>query len=296
MARDDLNALASFLAVAEERSFTAAARRLGVSPSALSHAVRALEERVGVRLLARTTRSVAPTDAGALLLARLGPAISEIDSAVASMDRLRTTPAGLVRIVVSPFAARAVVAPKMAQLARTYPDIVLDVTTTDEQRVDLVTAGFDAGIHLGEFIAKDMVAVRVSPDQVAAIVAAPSYLATRPAPKTPQDLTAHHCINFRQGSLGLYRWEFSKGKRTMRVAVDGPLVVGDAGLAIRAAVDGVGITYAFESQVSDLLASGALVRVLKDWCQPFDGYFMYYPSRQHQSPALAAVVEVFRRP
>src|SRR5579864_919550 len=282
MVRDELSVLSAFLAVAEERSFTRAARRVGVSPSALSHAMRGLEERIGVRLLARTTRSVAPTEAGEQLIARLGPAFSDIRGALDRVSGLRDRPAGRVRLVVSPLAATMVLAPKLGRFARDYPDVVLDVTTTNEGRFDLVEGRFDAGIHLGEFIERDMIAVKVSPDQRAAIVGSPRYFESHPKPVSPGDLTNHRCLNFRHGSTGLYRWEFDKGKKSVAVAVQGPLIVDDAALLVQAALDDVGLTFILESQITGHLASGALVRVLEDWCPPFGGYFMYYPSRRQQ--------------
>jgi DNA-binding transcriptional LysR family regulator len=292
--RDELSVLSAFLAVAEERSFTRAAKRLGVSSSALSHAIRGLEERIGVRLLARTTRSVAPTDAGDQLIARLGPALGDIQGALTQVAGLRVRPAGRVRLVVSPLAATLVLAPKLAEFARACPDVILDVTTTNEGRFDLVAGHFDAGIHLGEFIERDMIAVRVSPDQRAAIVGAPRYFDTHPKPVSPRDLTHQTCLNFRHGSAGVYRWELDKGKQSLAVAVNGPLIVDDAEIMIRAAVDGVGLAFMLEAQAAPHLASGALVRVLEDWCPPFAGYFLYYPSRRQQPAALSALIEMLR--
>lgn len=294
MARDELSVLAAFLTVAQERSFTKAAKRLGVSPSALSHAIKELEERIGVGLLARTTRSVAPTDAGEQLIAHLDPALTDIRSALGHVAGLRDRPAGRVRLVVSPLAASMVLAPKLGAFARAYPDVVLDVTTTNEMRLDLVAGRFDAGIHLGEFIARDMIAVRVSADQRAAIVGAPTYFKAHPPPASPRDLTKHRCLNFRHGANETYRWEFDKGTESLAVAVDGPLVVDDVQLLIRAAVDGIGLTFLMEEHAAPYLASGALVRVLDDWCEPFAGYFLYYPSRRHQPAALTALVEMLR--
>lgn len=291
---DDLNVLSAFLAVAEERSFTKAARRLGVSTSALSHSIRGLEERIGVRLLSRTTRSVAPTEAGDQLIAHLRPALGDISATLEQIAQLRDTPAGRVRLAVSPVAARVVLAPKLAQFAREYPAVVLDVTTTAVPRVDLVAGGFDAGIRLGEFIERDMIAVRVSRDQRAAIVGSPAYFAAHPAPRTPQDLMNHPCINFRQGDEGLYRWEFDKGDQSIRVSVRGPLITEDAEMIVRAAIDGVGLAFGIEEHVLPYIASGALVRVLEDWSAPFPGYFLYYPSRRQQPAALAALVETLR--
>jgi len=294
MVGDELNVLSAFLTVAEERSFTRAAKRLGVSPSAVSHALRGLEERIGVRLLSRTTRSVAPTDAGEQLIARLRPAVGDIRDALDQVSGLRDRPAGRVRLVVSPLAGTMVLAPKLGQFAREYPDVVLDVTTTHEGRFDLVAAGFDAGIHLGEFIERDMIAVRVSPDQRAAIVGSPEYFASHPKPTSPRDLPAHRCINFRHGTIGAYRWEFDKGKRSLAVAVPGPLIVDDAELVCRAAVDGVGLAFLLEARAASYLASGALVRVLEDWCPPFAGYFLYYPSRRQQPAALSVLIATLR--
>jgi DNA-binding transcriptional LysR family regulator len=294
MMRDELSVLSALLAVAEERSFTRAAIRLNVSTSALSHAIRRLEEQIGVRLLARTTRSVAPTDAGEQLLARLRPALGEVSAALDQVSGLRDTPAGRVRLVVSPLAAAMVVAPKLGQFARDYPDVVLDVAITNEHRFDLVAGHFDAGIHLGEFIERDMIAVRVSPDQRAAIVGSPQYFESHPRPVSPRDLTSHRCINYRQGSEGLYRWEFDKDDESLAVAVQGALIVDAVEVLIRAAIDGVGLAFTLEAHAAPHLASGALVRVLEDWCPPFAGYFLYYPSRRQQPAALVALIGAFR--
>jgi DNA-binding transcriptional LysR family regulator len=264
MVRDELSVLSAFLAAAEERSFTRAAKRLGVSASALSHAIRGLEEQIGVRLLARTTRSVAPTEAGDQLLARLRPALGDIRGALDQVSGLRDQPAGRVRLVVSPLAATMLLAPKLGQFARDYPDVVLDVTTTNEGRFDLVAGRFDAGIHLGEFIERDMIAVRVSPDQRAAIVGSPRYFESHAKPNSPHDLTDYRCLNFRHGSEGVYRWEFDQGHQSLAVAVNGPLIVDDAEIMIRAAVDGVGLAFMLEAQAAPHLARGALVRVLED--------------------------------
>src|SRR2546429_2254216 len=291
MVRDELSVLSAFLAVAEERSFTRAAKRLGVTPSALSHAIRELEERFGVRLLARTTRSVAPTDAGAQLVARLRPALGDVREALELVPGLRDRPAGRVRLVVSPVAAPTVLGPKLGQFARDYPEVVLDVTTA---RVDLVAAGFDAGIHLGEFIQRDMIVIRVSQDLRPAIVGSPRYFEPHPKPTSPRDLLSNRCINVRHGSDGVYRWEFDKGKQSLTVAVNGPLIVDDVQLSIRAAIDGVGLAFADEDRVAPHLASGALVRVLEDWCPPFPGFFLYYPSQRQLRPALSALIDTLR--
>ncbi len=293
MSRDELSALSAFLVVAEERSFTKAARRLEISASALSHALRKLEERIGVRLLARTTRSVTPTDAGEQLIARLRPALGDIRGALDQVTTLRDRPVGRVRVLVPRLAAMTVLAPKLGRFARNYPDVVLDVTT-DDSRVDLVAAGFDAGIHFGEFIEQDMVAVRVSKDLRPAIVGSPEYFESHATPKSPSDLRTHECIRFRHGSAGIYRWEFDKGRRSLVVAVNGPLIVDDVELVIRAAIDGVGLAFVDDDRIAQHLASGALVRVLEDWCPPFPGFFLYYPSRRQQPAALAALIETLR--
>lgn len=293
MVGDELRVLTAFMAVAEERSFTRAAKRLGVSTSALSHAVRGLEERFGVRLLARTTRSVAPTGAGEQLLARLQPALGDIQGALELIAGLGDRPTGRVRLVVSPLATSTVLGPKLGQFARDYPNVILDVTTSGD-RLDLVAAGFDAGIHLMEFIEKDMAAVRVSPDLRPAIVGSPGYFESRAKPKTPRDLLDHQCINVRHGSAEIYRWEFEKGKRSLAVGVAGPLVVDDVELSIRAAIDGVGLAFVDDDRVAGHLTSGALVRVLEDWCQPFPGFFLYHPSRRQLPAALSALIDTLR--
>ena len=293
MARDEFGVLAAFVAVAEERSFTRAAKRLGVSPSALSHAIRGLEERIGVRLLARTTRSVAPTEAGEQLFTRVRPAFGDIRQALDQVTGLRDRPAGRVRLLLPRSAAMIALVPKLAQFARDYPDVVLDVAT-DNSRMDLVAAGFDAGIEIGEFIQKDMVAVRVSEDLRAAIVGSPQYFASHPKPKHPRDLLNHACINFRHGSSGVYGWEFDKGKQSLTMAVEGPLIVDDAELSVRAALDGIGVAFALEHYAGPFIATGELVRVLEDWCPPFPGYFLYYPSRRQQPAALSALIKMLR--
>jgi len=293
MERNDLSILATFLAIAEERSFTKAGKRLGVSPSAMSHAIRGLEETLGVRLLSRTTRSVAPTEAGQQLLARLRPALTDVQDALDQLSGLRDKPAGPVRLLVPRLAGTMVVGPKLAKFTRDYPDVVLDITA-DDSRLDIVAGGFDAGIHFGEYIQKDMIAVRVSKDHRAAIVGSPAYFKSHPKPKTPHDLLRHKCINFRHGAAGLYRWEFDKGKKSLSVAVNGPLIVDDVETMIRAAIDGVGLAFVSDERVAPELASGELIRVLDDWCQPFPGFFLYYPSRRQQPAALSALINALR--
>lgn len=293
MVRDELSVMSAFLAVADERSFTKAAKRLRVTQSALSHAIRGLEEQVGVRLLARTTRSVAPTEAGEHLLAELRPALTSIRGALDRIGGLRDTPRGRLRLLIPRLAAMSVLGPKLAEFARNYPDVVLDVST-DETRLDLVASGFDAGVQYGEFIQQDMVAVRVSPDHRPAIVGAPSYFANHPKPNSPHDLLEHRCVNYRHGSGEIYRWELDKGDQSVAVAVNGPLITNDIGLLTRAAIDGVGLTFMSEQQAAPHLASGALVRVLEDWCPPFPGFFLYYPSRRQQPAALTALIDTVR--
>lgn len=293
MDRSDLSILAAFLAVAEERSFTQAGKRLGVSPSAMSHAIRGLEEEVGVRLLSRTTRSVAPTEAGERLLARLRPGLADIQEAIDQISELRDKPVGRVRLLVPRLAGTMVLGPRLAKFTHDYPDVILDITA-DDSRLDIVAGGFDAGIHFGEYIQKDMIAVRVSKDHRAAIVAAPSYFQSHPKPKTPHDLLKHRCINFRHGSAGLYRWEFDKGSKSLSVAVNGPLIVDDVETLVRAAIDGVGLAFVSDERVEAQLASGELIRVLEDWCQPFPGFFLYYPSRRQQPAALTALINALR--
>jgi DNA-binding transcriptional LysR family regulator len=293
MLRNDLNILAAFLAIGEERSFTKAGKRLGVSPSAMSHAVRGLEETLGVRLLSRTTRSVAPTEAGEQLLARLRPAFTDVQNALDQLSGLRDKPAGRVRLLVPRLAGTTVLGPKLANFTRSYPDVVLDITA-DDSRVDIVAGGFDAGIHYGEYIHKDMIAVRVSKDHRAAIVGSPTYFKSHPKPKSPHDLLGHKCINFRHGSAGVYRWEFEKGKKSLSVAVNGPLVVDDVETSVRAAIDGIGLAFVSDERVVMELKSRKLIRVLDDWCQPFPGFFLYYPSRRQQPAALSALINILR--
>ena len=296
MARvDAFTGLSELLAVARHRSFRAAAAELRVTPAAVSQAIRALEARVGLPLFQRTTRRVALTEAGTQLLSRLRPAATDITEALDALATLRQRPAGNLRLSVPRIALDLVVYPVLPELRRAYPEVTVEIDVNDAS-VDLIAEGFDAGIRIGDFVERDMVAVRVSGEQRAAIVASPAYLDGRGTPRTPRDLTEHRCINFRRGSSGVYRWEFEKGSRSMAVAVQGPLVVNDAELMMRAALDGVGLAFSFEDHVAPDLASGRLVRVLEDWCAPFPGYFLYYPSRRQQPPALSALIETLRLP
>lgn len=293
--RGELGMLATFAVVAAERSFTKAAVKLGVSRPALSHSIRTLEERLGLRLLARTTRTVAPTEAGERLLAHMGPALEEIRSALAEVGELRATPRGTVRLIAPTMAVAMVVWPKLVPFVRDHPEVVVDITTEGATGPDLVAGRFDAGIDLGEFVQRDMVAVRITGPQRAAIVGSPAYFESHPRPKAPRDLTAHRCISHRLGAGGrVYRWEFEKRGRPVTVSVSGPVVVTDPVFTLRAALDGLGLAYLFEDDAAEHLARGELVRVLEDWCPPFDGYFLYYPSRRHQPPALQALVEALR--
>jgi DNA-binding transcriptional LysR family regulator len=295
MRRDELADLGAFLAVAEERSFTRAAARLGTSQSALSHTVRRLEARLGVRLLARTTRSVAPTEAGERLIETLRPAFDEIDARLAALSELREKPAGTVRITTGAHAAQTVLWPALERLLPDYPDIKVELSI-DYGLVDIVAERFDAGVRLGEQVEKDMVAVRIGPDLSMAAVASPAYFERRGRPETPHDLAEHACINFRLPTAGgLYAWEFEKDGRALNVRVDGQLVLNDAALVIAAAEAGFGIAYLPEDHLTAELADGRLERVLEDWCPPFPGYHLYYPSRRQTSPAFALLVEALRR-
>ena len=296
MDREDWGSLAAFAVVAEERSFTRAAARLDVSPSALSHTMRRLEERLRIQLLARSTRSVSTTEAGERLLARLGPAIEEIANAVDDLGRLLDRPSGRVRITASRTAAQLVIAPALPRFIRSYPDIVVEVLI-EPGLTDIVARRFDAGIRLGESLEKDVVAVPVTGQLRIAVVGAPRYFASHPAPSQPQDLRQHRCINFRLPAAGtIYKWEFEKGRRKVEVGVEGPLVFDDEGMVLDAALAGVGIAYLIEDQVASLLRAGALSRVLEEWCPPFPGFFLYYPGRRQASPALAAFIDAIRVP
>ena len=285
--------MSAFLAVADERSFTRAAKRLNLSTSGLSHAIRRLEEQIGVRLLTRTTRSVAPTDAGEQLLAHLRPALTDIRGVLTTLSGLQSTPVGRIRLLCPRLAARTVVGPKLGQFSRDYPGVELEITT-DDSRIDLVSAGYDAGIQFGEFIAQDMVAVRVSPDLHPTIVGAPTYFVSHERPTSPRDLLHHQCIQFRHRGESVYKREIDRGDESLAISVPGTLLVDDVELAIQAALDGAGLAWVTQERVSEHLESGALIRVLEDWCPPFPGFFLYYPSRTQQPAALTAVIETLR--
>ena len=290
--RNNLGELAAFAAVAGERSFTRAAARLGVSQSALSHTVRGLERRLGLQLLARTTRSVAPTAAGAALLEDLTPALERIERSLAEAQQRRERPAGRIRLILSRTAAHLVLLPKLAQFARAYPEIVLEVTTSNDP-ADLVAGQYDAGVQIGEFIQRDMIAVRVSRDVRLAVVGSPEYFRSHKMPRTPRDLKDHACIGFRFSS-GLYRWEFEKGRRALTVSPQGPVSFDDPDLVIQAVLRGMGIGTAMEATLEPLIAKGRLVQVLEEWCPTFPGFFLYYPSRRNQPAALTALIETLR--
>ena len=296
MNREDWGSLAAFAVVAEERSFTRAAARLGVSPSALSHTMRRLEERLRIQLLARSTRSVSTTEAGERLLARLNPAMAEISGAVEELGRFLQRPSGHVRITASRSAARMVVAPILPGFTQSYPEIVVEIVV-DPALTNIVAQRFDAGIRLGESLEKDVVAVPVTGQLRMAVVGTPQYFATRPAPATPHDLRKHRGINFRLPTAGtIYKWEFEQRHHKMEVGVDGPLIFDDEGFILDAALASMGLAYVIEDQVASLLRAGALSRVLEDWCPPFPGFFLYYPGRRQVSPALAAFIDAIRVP
>ena len=294
MLRAQLADLAAFVAVAQERSFTRAAAKLGITQSSLSHTIRRLESQLGLRLLARTTRSVAPTDAGERLLGTLSPAFEEIDAKLASLSELREKPAGSIRITTAGHAAQTILMPALERLLPEYPDVKVEISV-DYGLTDVVAERYDAGVRLGEQVAKDMVAVRIGPDMRMAAVAAPSYFAKRRPPRVPQDLADQQCINLRlPTSGGLYAWEFEKAGREVKVRVDGQLAFNDLSMSLRAARTGLGIAFVPEDVVRADLDAGRLVRVLAEWCAPFSGYHLYYPSRRQPTPAFALIVEALR--
>ncbi|MBA4353052.1 MAG: LysR family transcriptional regulator [Novosphingobium sp.] len=291
MSKNELGDLSAFAIVAEERSFTRAAARLGTSQSALSHTVRRLEEGLGLKLLARTTRSVGLTEAGAQLLETLGPALGEIRARLDELGRLREQPAGTVRITCSQHAAQTVLWPAIDAIMARYPEIRVELSV-DGALTNIVTERFDAGVRLGEQVERDMIAVRVGPDLRMLVVGSPAYLARHPAPVTPRDLTGHDCINMRMATKGdLYAWEFEKDGHALRVRVDGRLIVNETETAISAALAGHGLAYAMTDRIAGPLASGALVPVLEDWSPPFAGHHLYYPDRRNLSTAFRAVLD-----
>ena len=292
--RQSLNDLLAFVAVARDRSFTKAAAKLGVSRSALSHTLAGLEAQLGVRLLTRTTRNVAPTQAGERLLQTAGHHIEQIEAELRALTELRDQPAGTIRLTATAHATSSIILPKLAQLLPQYPDIQVEVTI-DYGLTDIVGQRYDAGVRWGEQVARDMVAVRIGPDMRMAVVGAPSYFATRSPPKTPQDLTAHNCINLRLPTHGAtYAWEFEKGKRKLHVRVDGQLVLNSSTEMIDAALVGLGLAIVPEGAVAAYIANARLKRVLDDWCPRSSGYHLYYPSPRQSSPAFALLVDVLR--
>jgi len=294
MSQENFNDLASFAIVAKERSFTKAAAKLGVSQSALSQTIRNLEERLGLRLLTRTTRSVSPTEAGERLLRTVAPRFEEIEVELAALSELRAKPAATIRITAGEHPAITVLQPALAKLLPEYPDINVEIIV-DYGLTDIVAEGYDAGVRLGEQVAKDMIAVRVGPDMCMAVVGSPSYFDRHPQPEAPQDLTAHNCINIRLPTYGgIFPWEFEKNGRELKVRVEGQLVFNNISLRLSSALSGLGLAYMPEDLVLAHIAEGRLIRVLTDWCAPFPGYHLYYPSRRHSSPAFALLIDALR--
>lgn len=294
MARENFNELVAFVTVAREGSFTKAAAQLGVSQSALSHTIRGLEARLGIRLLTRTTRSVSPTEAGERLLGSVAPSFDEIEAAVAALSDLREKPAGTVRITTAEHAANYVIWPKLDSFLPNYPDVKVEITV-DYGLVDIVAGRYDLGVRLGDQVAKDMVAVRISPDLRMAVVGAPSYFTTRSVPLNPAELGEHDCINLRLPTHGgLYAWEFEKDGQALNVRVQGQLTFNSSSPRLRAALAGRGLAFLPEDMAQEYIEAGQLVRVLADWCPSFPGYYAYYPSRRQSSPALQLVIDALR--
>jgi DNA-binding transcriptional LysR family regulator len=294
MQRTNLNDLVAFLTVARERSFTRAAAKLGFSQSSLSHLIRDLETRLGIRLLTRTTRSVSPTDAGERLLKTVGPRLEEVESELNSLRELRDAPSGTIRVSSTDYATDTILWPRLMPFLRRYPDIKVELIT-DYGLTDIVAERFDAGVRAGEQVAKDMIAVRIGPDISMAVVGAPSYFRKRPEPKVPQDLLHHSCVNLRLPTHGgLYAWEFEKANREIRVRVDGQLTFNGTPQMLNAALSGFGLAYLPEDLAQPYLDKRRLKRVLEDWCQPYTGYHLYYPSRRQPSAAFALMVDALR--
>ncbi len=293
MPKEDFNDLLWFLAVAEERSFTRAAAKLGITQSTLSHTIKQLETRMGIRLLTRTTRSVATTEAGERLRLSLAPRIAEIETEIAALMEFRDKPAGTVRLTLSDHAFESVW-PKLAPVLADYPDIRLELSIDNGLR-NIVDDGFDAGVRLGESVEKDMIAVRISPDWRMVAVASSDYFAAHPMPRHPQDLIGHNCMNMRQArGGGLYAWEFEREGQELRVRVDGQLTFNTSYAMVDAALKGLGIAFLPESLVEGHLASGDLVQVLDDWCPKFAGYYVYYPNRRQNLPAFKVIIDALR--
>jgi DNA-binding transcriptional LysR family regulator len=294
MAKTDLNQLTWFQVVAEERSFTKAAAKLGVAQSTLSHTIKQLEASMGIRLLTRTTRNVATTAAGERLLHTITPRIAEIEDEIAALTALREKPSGSIRLTLSDHALESVVWPKLKPVLRAYPDISVELILDSTFR-NIVEEGFDAGVRLGESVAKDMIAVRIGPDWRLVAVASPAYFDAHGVPERPQDLVRHICINMRHETAGgLYAWEFEKDGQALRIRVNGQLTFNNRYAMIDAAVNGYGVAYVPENIVERHIASGELVQVLDDWSPLFDGYFLYYPSRRQNLPAFKVIVDALR--
>jgi DNA-binding transcriptional LysR family regulator len=294
MIRDNVSDLVAFIAVAREGSFTRAAIKLGVSQPALSHTLRTLEERLGLRLLNRTTRSVAPTEAGERLLRSIEPQFTQIEASLAALTELRDRPSGMVRITSTQHAADTLLWPKLAKLMRDYPDITIELVT-DEGLTNIVSERFDAGVRVGEYVEKDMIAVRIGPEMRQAIVGTPGYFREYGIPKKPEDLTGHRCINLRRVTRGGYHpWEFEKRGRQINVRVEGQLAVNSLDLACNAALEGLGLAYLPADLVQEHVATKRLLRVLEDWCEPYPGYHLYYPSSRQHAPAFAVVLDTLR--
>jgi DNA-binding transcriptional LysR family regulator len=294
MPQENFNDLRAFLVVARDRSFTKAAAQLGVSPSALSHTMRGLEERLGVRLLTRTTRSVSPTEAGERLLRTVGPRFEEVESELAALSDFRDKPAGTVRLTAGDHSVHTILWPKLSNVMHKYPDITVEINI-EQGLVDIAAQSFDAGVRLGEQVAKDMVSVRIGPDVRFAVIGAKSYFAKHAPPKTPQDLIAHRCINLRLPTYsGLYPWEFERHGRELKVRVDGPFIFNSIFQVRDAALEGFGLAYVPEDLARPYLSKGQFIRVLEEWSPPWPGYHLYYPSRRQSSPAFALIIEALR--
>jgi DNA-binding transcriptional LysR family regulator len=294
MARTNINDLVAFLSVARERSFTRAAAKLGISSSALSHAMRGLEERLGLRLLTRTTRSVTPTEAGERLLSSIGPRLDEIDAELEALSALREKPTGTLRITADENAVASVLWPALRRLLPDYPDITVEIVT-DYGLTNITADRYDAGIRLGDLVSKDMIAVPIGPDLRMVVVAAPAYLGSRSKPRTPQDLTSHLCINLRLPTHGgLYAWEFERNGRQLRVRVEGQLIFNSITPMLEAALDGFGVAYLAQTQVQPHLDNGRLIQLLAEWTPPYAGYHLYYPSRRQPTLAFTVLLDALR--
>ncbi|NPE57268.1 LysR family transcriptional regulator [Dickeya dadantii] len=294
MLKENFSDLISFRMVAQEKSFTRAAAKLGISQSALSHAMRSLEERLGIRLLTRTTRSVSLTEAGERLLGNISPSLNELEFALEDLGEMRDKPAGNIRLTAGEHAVNFVLWPVLKPFLSQHPDIHLEITV-DNTLTDIVNERFDAGVRLGEQVAKDMIAVRIGPDMRMAVVGSPAYFANHTAPDTPQSLQQHRCINMRLPTLGgLFAWEFSRDGREIRVRVDGQLTFNNLQHRIDAALSGLGLAYVPEDTIRQAVADGRLIQVLESWCEPFPGYYLYYPNRKQHTAAFSLFIDALR--